>query len=92
MGFGAAGERAIDLRLARLRWVRRQQEHRYTGLRGLWNWAMGQRRVTGKDLYDRMLREADEEMARDVRSVLDQDMESRAEHFYSGALPPGTLP
>ena len=85
-------ERAMDLRLARLRWVRRQQEHRYTGLRGLWNWAMGQRRVTGKDLYDRMLREADEEMERDVRLVLDQNMEGRAEHFYSGALPPGTLP
>ena len=46
-------------RLARLRWVEREQEREHTGFRGAWNWLMGRGRISGHELYERMSQEAD---------------------------------
>ena len=49
----------IQRRLARLRWVESEQEREHSGFRGVWNWLMGRGRVTGRELYARMVDEAD---------------------------------
>lgn len=51
--------REIDRRLARIRWVEREQEKEYTGWRGVWNSLVGRRRLSGKELYALMLEEAE---------------------------------
>ena len=51
--------REIDRRLARIRWVEREQEREYTGWRGVWNSLVGRRRMSGKELYALMLEEAE---------------------------------
>ena len=52
--------REIERRLARLRWVEMEQEKEYGGFRGLFNRARGRRRVTGKELYEKMVSDADD--------------------------------
>ena len=56
---GERRSREIERRLARLRWVEREQEREYGGLKGVWNWLVGRNRISGKELYQRMLNEAD---------------------------------
>ena len=49
----------VQRRLARLRWVEREQEREHTGLRGAWNWLMGRGKISGRELCERMIYEAD---------------------------------
>ena len=56
---GERRAREIERRLSRLRWVEREQEREYGGLKGVWNRLVGRHKVSGKELYQRMLREAD---------------------------------
>ncbi len=51
--------REVDKRLARLRWVERERANEYSGIRGMMNALKGKRRVSGKELYQRMVKEAD---------------------------------
>ena len=51
--------REIEHRLARLRWVQREQEKEYGGFRGVVNWMMGNTKISGKELYKRMVQEAE---------------------------------
>ena len=53
--------REINRRIARLLWV--EQEKEFGGIRGVFNWLVGRRRLGGKELVDRMLAEADLIMA-----------------------------
>ena len=53
--------REINRRIARLLWV--EQEREFGGIRGVFNWLVGRRRLGGKELVDRMLAEADLIMA-----------------------------
>ena len=63
--------REIERRLARLRWVEQQQHDEDSGLKGVWNRVRGRGRPSGKELYRRMIENADamvlgmEEPARD---------------------------
>ena len=52
--------REIERRLARLRWVEMEQEKEFGGFRGLFNKARGRRRVTGKEMYEKMEADADD--------------------------------
>ena len=54
--------REVEKRLARIRWVERELAHEFTGIRGVLNWLAGKTRLTGKDLYRKMVIEADEIM------------------------------
>ena len=49
----------IERRLTWLRWVQLEREKEYGGMKGVWNWLTGKDRVTGRELYLRMLEEAD---------------------------------
>ena len=51
--------REVNLRLSRLRWVAEEQEKEYGGVKGVMKWLMGDRRPGGKELYQRMVEEAD---------------------------------
>ena len=63
--------REIERRLARLRWVEQQQNDEDSGLKGVWNRVRGRRKPSGKDLYRKMIENADamvlgmEELERD---------------------------
>ena len=46
-------------RISRLLWVEREQEKEFGGIRGVFNWLAGRRRLSGKELVERMLYEAD---------------------------------
>ena len=52
--------REIDTRLKRLRWVNRELKKEYGGLKGAWNWLLGRGLPTGKELYSKMVDEADD--------------------------------
>ena len=49
----------VDIRLSRLRWVQEEQEKEYGGLKGAMRWLLGDRRPGGKELYTKMVEEAD---------------------------------
>ena len=51
--------REIERRLARFRWVEREQAKEYSGFKGVWNNLIGRTKVSGKELYQQMLEEAD---------------------------------
>ena len=55
--------REINRRIAHLLWVEQEQEKEFGGIRGVFNWLVGRRRLGGKELVDRMLAEADLIMA-----------------------------
>ena len=52
--------REIDTPLKRLRWVNRELRKEYGGLKGAWNWLLGRGLPTGKELYAKMVDEADD--------------------------------
>ena len=51
--------REIERRLARLRWVEQQQNDEDSGLKGVWKRVRGRKKPSGKDLYRRMIENAD---------------------------------
>ena len=65
-GFGAEANwdvekrsREIERRLARLRWVEEKQREEYGGWKGVWRAVVGRKKVSGKELFQKMLDEAD---------------------------------
>ena len=52
--------REIDALLKRLRWVNRELKKEYGGIKGAWNWLMGRGLPTGKEIYTKMVDEADD--------------------------------
>ena len=46
-----------------MRWLERKSKEATQGFRGLWNWVKGNRRLSGKELFDEMVRLADAEIA-----------------------------
>ena len=43
-----------------IRWVNRELKKEYGGLKGAWNWLLGRGLPTGKELYAKMVDEADD--------------------------------
>ena len=64
----------IERRLTWLRWVQLEREKEYGGVKGVWNWLKGNDRVTGRELYQRMLLEA-EQTKGDSVGLLELDVE-----------------
>ena len=56
-----------DKRVARLRWVQREQEREFTGFRGLANWLLGRKRLSWEDLA-RELRQDNAQMEQFVHA------------------------
>ena len=52
----------VDRRLARLRWVEEKQKEEYGGWKGVWRAVVGRKRVSGKELFQKMLDDADDMM------------------------------
>ena len=76
--------REIERRLARLRWVEGEQAKEFSGLKGVWNNVMGRRRVTGRELYERMIDQADA-MLLAMQEDRSQDIMTEVERF-TGAV------
>ena len=54
--------RELNRRIGRMIWVSREQEREYSGIRGVYNWLMGRKKLRPKELVERMLKEADDAM------------------------------
>ena len=78
--------REIERRLARLRWVERE----FGGLKGVLNRLAGRGKVSGKELYQRMLNEADgmlevmSEGARELEAMEEMMRYSGVDHLGRG--------
>ena len=48
-----------ERRIARLRWVSEEEAKEYTGIKGILNRIVGRKKITGKDLFQSMVAEAD---------------------------------
>ena len=59
----ARRNREVEQRLHRMRWLEQKASETERGLRGMWNWVKGNRRLSGKELFDEMVRLADAEIA-----------------------------
>ena len=55
--------REQELRIRRLLWVERMQRKEWSGFKGVWNWLLGRHRLTGLDLYNKVLEDADSMLA-----------------------------
>ena len=95
---GQKRAREIEHRLARLRWVQREQEKEYGGLKGVVNWLMGNTKISGKELYKRMVQEAEgiltsySDGAPNVDRLAEVMTYTGGEYMLDGpkgALPPG---
>ena len=51
--------REIERRIARLRWVAEEDAKEFSGIRGIFNRILGRRRLGGKEMYEKMVAEAD---------------------------------
>ena len=51
--------RETERRLARLRWVSDEQAKEYSGMKGILNRIIGRRRLNGKEMYERLVADAD---------------------------------
>ena len=51
--------REIERRIARLRWVAEEEAREFSGIRGIFNRIPGRRRLGGKEMYEKMVAEAD---------------------------------
>ena len=51
--------REIERRVARLRWVSEEEAKEYGGMKGILNRIMGRRKLSGKELFQQMVAEAD---------------------------------
>ena len=51
--------REVERRIARLRWVSDEESREFTGIKGILNRIMGKKKLSGKDMYEKMVEEAD---------------------------------
>ena len=51
--------REIERRIARLRWVAEEDAREFSGIKGIFNRILGRRRLGGKEMYEKMVAEAD---------------------------------
>ena len=51
--------REVNRRVSRLLWVEREQMREYGGVKGIVNWLVGRRRMSAKEMVERMVVEAD---------------------------------
>ena len=49
----------IERRIARLRWVAEEEAREFSGIKGIFNRILGRRRLGGKEMYEKMVAEAD---------------------------------
>ena len=51
--------REIERRIARIRWVSDEEAKEYSGIKGILNRIMGRRKLSGKEMFEKMVSEAD---------------------------------
>ena len=51
--------REMERRIARLRWVAEEEAREFSGIKGIFNRILGRRRLGGKEMYEKMVAEAD---------------------------------
>ena len=76
--------REIERRLARLRWVEQQQNDEDSGLKGVWNRVRGRGKPSGKELYRRMIENADAMILGMEEPDRDDDVIAEALRFTGG--------
>lgn len=64
--------REVERRIARLRWVSEEEE--FSGIKGILNRIMGRKQMSGKEMYEKMVRDADWMVAAMREGRTDQDV------------------
>ena len=83
--------REVERRIARLRWVS-DEESKEFGIKGILNRIMGRRRLSGKEMYEKMVAEADWMVAAMRSGREDADVISEVTSYVGLAGSPPSLP
>ncbi len=84
--------REVERRIARLRWVSDEESKEFSGIKGILNRIMGRRRMSGKEMYEKMVAEADWMVAAMRSGRQDADVISEVASYVGLAASPPSLP
>ena len=84
--------REVERRIARLRWVSDEESKEFNGIKGILNRIMGRRRMSGKEMYEKMVAEADWMVAAMRVGRQDADVISEVASYVGLAASPPSLP
>ena len=78
--------------MARLCWVADEEAKEYSGIKGILNRIMGRRRLSGKEMYEKMVQEADWMVAAMRAGREDSDVISEVVGYIGLGSSPPSLP
>ena len=84
--------REVERRIARLRWVSDEEAKEFDGIKGIFNRILGRRKLSGKEMYEKMVEEADWMVTAMRAGRQDADVISEVASFVGlGSGPPVLL-
>ena len=89
---GGQVRREVERRIARLRWVADEESKKFSGIKGILNRMMGRRRLSGKEMYEKMVAEADWMVAAIRSGRSDADVISEVASYVGLGSGPPSLP
>ena len=84
--------REVERRMARLRWVADEEQKEFGGIKGIFNRLIGKRRLSGKELYEKMVAEADWMVSQIRSGQPEADILSEVVSFIGMGAGPAALP
>ena len=84
--------REVERRIARLRWVADEEQKEYGGIKGILNRIMGKRKPTGKEMFEKMVSEADWMVEAMRAGRTDRDVISEVQGYLGLEEGPPSLP
>ena len=84
--------REVERRIARLRWVSDEESKEFGGIKGILNRILGRRRLSGKEMYEKMVAEADWMVEAMRTGRQDSDVISDVSSYVGLGAGPPSLP
>ena len=84
--------REVERRIARLRWVSDEEAKEFNGIKGIFNRILGRHKLSGKEMYEKMVEEADWMVTAMRAGRQDADVISEVASFVGLGSGPPVLP